>query len=112
MFARVAQDDGDRHAAEITVLREARDGTIWVGSNKELYRLDQTGGHVTLRRVEIGLLNNFPEQREIVDLLEDRRRSMDRDAARFADAVLTAAQRGTRSATGCPGVLLQPARGP
>ena len=23
MFARVAQDDGDRHAAEITVLREA-----------------------------------------------------------------------------------------
>jgi ligand-binding sensor domain-containing protein len=76
MFARVAQDDSDRHAAEITVLREARDGTIWVGSNKELYRLDQTGGHVTLRRVEIGLLNNFPEQREIVDLLEDRRRSL------------------------------------
>ena len=31
---------------------------------------------MTLRRVEIGLPNNFPEQREIVDLLEDRRRSL------------------------------------
>jgi ligand-binding sensor domain-containing protein len=73
MFARVAQDDSDRHAAEITVLREARDGTIWLGSNKDLYRLDQSGGHVSLRRVEIGLLNDTPEHREITSILEDRR---------------------------------------
>jgi ligand-binding sensor domain-containing protein/two-component sensor histidine kinase len=76
MFARVAQDDSDRHAAEITVLREARDGTVWVGTNKDLYRLERTGGHVSLQRVEIGLLNDLPEQRAIVSILEDRRGSV------------------------------------
>ena len=83
MFARVAQDDGDRHAAEITVLREARDGTIWVGSNKELDRLDQTGGHVTLRRVEIGLLTIFRSSGRSSTCWRTASLLMDRDAARF-----------------------------
>jgi len=74
MFTVVLPDEpdaGDQHARATTVLREGHDGTIWVGTNQGLYRLEQAVGHRSLRPVEIDLPNERPEQRRIADVLED-----------------------------------------
>ena len=71
MFTVVVPDDTDRRAKAITVLREGRDGTIWVGTQKGLYRLDRSQARASLRPVEIQLVNSYPEGRFIEDLLED-----------------------------------------
>ena len=71
MFAVVGPDDTDRRAKAISVLREGRDGTIWVGTQKGLYRLDRLPGRASLRPVDIQLPNAYPEGRFIEDLLED-----------------------------------------
>jgi ligand-binding sensor domain-containing protein/two-component sensor histidine kinase len=63
---------GERRSSTITVLRQARDGTIWVGTGNGLYRLDQPRDVPALTPVDIGLPHGFPEQRIIADLLEDR----------------------------------------
>ncbi|PYR62692.1 MAG: hypothetical protein DMF91_05825 [Acidobacteria bacterium] len=73
MFDVVVPDDQIRRAREITVLREGRDGTIWVGTNNGLYRLERANGHRSLRPVDIRLPNDNREQREIADVLEDAR---------------------------------------
>lgn len=75
MFAVITPDDEHRRARTITVLREAGDGTIWAGTNKDLYRVANTGGHGSLERVEIGL-GEMVEHREIVDLHEDAHGSL------------------------------------
>ncbi len=71
MFTVVTPDDADSAASAVTVLRESRDGTIWVGTNAGLYRLARAGRHWVLRAVDIRLPNDFPEQRVISDVLED-----------------------------------------
>ena len=76
MFTTVAPTDQDRRARTITVLFEAGDGTIWAGSRNDLYRLDDARGHPSLRRVEIGLTNEYSDEREIVKLVEDEQGSL------------------------------------
>jgi ligand-binding sensor domain-containing protein/signal transduction histidine kinase len=71
MFGRVRVDRDDRPRA-VVVLRETRDGTVWAGTNNGLYRLEQRHGRTTLQPIDIGIPNEFPEQRVIADLLEDR----------------------------------------
>lgn len=71
MFTVVVPDDTDRRARAIEVLLEGRDGTIWVGTERDLYWLDRSHGRETLRRVEIHLLNTYPEGRFIQALVED-----------------------------------------
>jgi ligand-binding sensor domain-containing protein/signal transduction histidine kinase len=71
MFTVVVPEEEDRLARAVTVLLEGRDGTIWAGTNKGLYRLDRENGR-SLRPVDIHLPNEFPEQRIIADVLEDR----------------------------------------
>jgi signal transduction histidine kinase/ligand-binding sensor domain-containing protein len=71
MFAVVVPDDEDPRARAITVLREGRDGTIWVGTNKGLFRLVIENGRRSLQSVEIHLPSEFPEQRMIAGVLED-----------------------------------------
>ncbi len=71
MLTIVTPADPDRRARTITALSEAADGAIWAGTRKDVYRLDDARGHPSLRRVEIGLPNDFPDERDIVDLLED-----------------------------------------
>jgi ligand-binding sensor domain-containing protein/two-component sensor histidine kinase len=56
----------------ITVLRQSRDATIWVGTRNGLYRLVNDGSAFSLQPVDIGLDDEYPEQRIIVDVLEDR----------------------------------------
>src|SRR5437870_1520663 len=55
MFTVVVPEDKDRHARFITTLFEARDGTIWCGTFKGLFRLAQMGAQAQLLPVEIGL---------------------------------------------------------
>jgi ligand-binding sensor domain-containing protein/signal transduction histidine kinase len=72
MFGVVLPEDGDRRARAVTVLLEGRDGTIWCGTRKHLYRLDQRGGRFALVPTEIGLASEHPTERAVLDLLEDR----------------------------------------
>ena len=76
MFTVVVPDDDDRLARAINVLLEGRDGTIWAGTSKGLYRVDRTNGRRTLRPVDVHIPTEFPEQRVIADLLEDTRGSL------------------------------------
>lgn len=70
MFSVVVPEDTDRNARTFTVLLEGKDGTIWAGTNKYLYRLVNQGGGSELNRVDLGIGN--PNQTSVLDLLEDR----------------------------------------
>ena len=72
MFTVVVPDDDDRLARTINVLLEGRDGTIWAGTSKGLYRVDRANGRRTLRPVDVHIPTEFPEQGVIADLLEDK----------------------------------------
>ena len=76
MFTVVVPDDPDRRAKGITVLIERRDGTIWCGTYKGLQRLDASAGRLTLRPVDVGMPNEYPEQLVVRDLLEDKQGSL------------------------------------
>jgi ligand-binding sensor domain-containing protein/two-component sensor histidine kinase len=72
MFTVIVPEDQDRRARAITVLLEDRDGTIWCGTQKGLFKLEQINDRFALRSLDIGIPNDYPEQRAISDLLEDR----------------------------------------
>ncbi|MFN2576345.1 MAG: two-component regulator propeller domain-containing protein [Pyrinomonadaceae bacterium] len=72
----VPEKDQDRRARAITALLEDRHGTIWCGTQKSLSSLERTMDRLTLRSVEIGIPNEYPEQAVISDLLEDRNGSL------------------------------------
>jgi ligand-binding sensor domain-containing protein len=76
MFTTVLPVDQSRHARTTTVVREGHDGTIWVGTHKDLYRLAIANGRPFLQVVDIGLPTAFPDQRFIEDILEDSRGSL------------------------------------
>ena len=73
MFSVIVPDDRDRRASVITVLREGRDGTVWIGTEKGLYRLEHANGQHRLRSVDILIPNDYPGQHIVADLLEDSR---------------------------------------
>src|SRR5262245_34236698 len=72
MFVLVPPPDDDRFGRTTTVLREGRDGTIWVGTRRGVYRLEGTGSGRSLRAVEVGLSVELIKDREVTDLLEDQ----------------------------------------
>src|SRR5207245_770632 len=72
MFTVALPEDQDRRARAITVLLEDRNGTIWCGTQKGLSRLERINNRIALRSVDIGIPNEYAEQRIISDLLEDR----------------------------------------
>ena len=72
MFVPFAQENGDKGSGGITVLQEAADGTIWVGTTNGLFRLERTDGHQTLRPVDIGIPIESVEGHQITDVIEDR----------------------------------------
>jgi len=76
MFTVVLPDDEDPRARRITRLIEGRDGTIWAGTYKGLFRLEGTNGRRVLRPVDIGLPNDYREQRIITDIVEDSTQSL------------------------------------
>jgi ligand-binding sensor domain-containing protein/two-component sensor histidine kinase len=72
MFTVTLPEDQDRRARAITVLLEDRNGAIWCGTQKGIFRLERTNDRIALRSVDIGIPNEYPEQGIISDLLEDR----------------------------------------
>jgi ligand-binding sensor domain-containing protein/signal transduction histidine kinase len=62
----------ERLATTITTLLQTRDSTVWVGTGSGLFQLERASGTPSLRVVDIGLPDAFPEQRTVADLLEDR----------------------------------------
>ena len=69
----VVPDDGDQQTRFISVLREGRDGTIWVGTRNGLYRLEHADGRRSLRPVDVHIPHEYPEQRFVADVLDDAR---------------------------------------
>ncbi len=72
MFTVIVPAADDRFSRAINVLLQDRDGTIWCGTLKGLYRVAQTGAHAELLPVDIGLPTGYAEQSYINALLEDR----------------------------------------
>src|SRR5207247_4917771 len=75
MFRVILPEDEDRRARAVNVLLEARDGTVWCGTRKHLYRVNRLDGRYTLVPTDIGLSGEPPGAREVVDLLEAGRRT-------------------------------------
>jgi len=74
MFSVVVPEDQDRLVRAVTVLRERRDGTIWIGTRKGLFSLQRLNGHFNLRPIELKTpLNHQPF---IYDMVEDRHGSL------------------------------------
>src|SRR5215831_19404776 len=71
MFTVIVPDDEDRAARAVNVVVEDRDGIIWCGTMKHLYRVERRGGNYSLALVDLGTKEIF-----IVDLLQDRAGSL------------------------------------
>ena len=71
MFTVVIPEDHDPAARADNVLIEGRNGIIWCGTRKHLYRLEQNGKNFKLVPVDLGPTDTF-----ILDLLEDRNGSL------------------------------------
>jgi len=76
MFTVVIPSDENRQAKAITVVIETRDGTIWCGTMRQLYRLERSNDRFELVRTELGDLRGSQEGFYILDLLEDRHGSL------------------------------------
>ena len=76
MFTLVPDPGQPRRPTAATVLRQGRDGTIWVGTDNGLYRLAHADGRLMLHPVEIGIPTDHPEQRIVADVLEDAKGSL------------------------------------
>lgn len=72
MFTILRPDGDDRYSWTITSLLQARDGMIWCGTLKGLYRLEKNDGRFALQPVDIGLPTEYAEQHFVNALLEDR----------------------------------------
>jgi ligand-binding sensor domain-containing protein len=75
LFSVVWPADTDRNARAVEVLLEARDGTLWCGTRKYLYRLERRGERLALARTETETGAGFT-QMHVLDLLEDRQGSL------------------------------------
>jgi ligand-binding sensor domain-containing protein/signal transduction histidine kinase len=71
MFTIVSSNFDDRPAPAINVLLEDHNGLIWCGTNRGLYCVDQTSGTSVLRRVDIGIPDQYAEQSFVLALAED-----------------------------------------
>jgi signal transduction histidine kinase/ligand-binding sensor domain-containing protein len=71
MFATILPPDEDPRARALLALLEARDGTIWCGTRKGVFRLERDGGRFELRHVAVGMPDEYPEQKFVNDLVDD-----------------------------------------
>jgi ligand-binding sensor domain-containing protein/two-component sensor histidine kinase len=72
MFTVVTPSGDDRHARVLTKLLQRRDGSIWCGTEKGLFRLDRTADRIELLPVDINLPAEYAQQSFISTLMEDR----------------------------------------
>ena len=72
MFMVLLPADADRYAGYFTSLFEDRDGRVWCGTFKGLYRLEPNAGSFSLVPVSLGMPGEYAEQRFVNDIVEDR----------------------------------------
>ncbi|MGH9966441.1 MAG: ligand-binding sensor domain-containing protein [Pyrinomonadaceae bacterium] len=72
MFTIFTPDSDDRYTRSVTTLVEGRDGTIWCGTWRGLFRLAQIDGRASLLPVDIKLPTEYALSGLIGALLEDR----------------------------------------
>jgi ligand-binding sensor domain-containing protein/signal transduction histidine kinase len=72
MFTVFAPEGDDRYSKSITKLLEGRDGTIWCGTRRGLFRLAMKGARTVMEVVEIGLPTEYPASGWIYSMVEDR----------------------------------------
>lgn len=72
MFTVFTPDRDDRYTRSVTTLLEGRDGTIWCGTLRGLFRLAETDGRAALLPVDIRLPTEYALSSLIGALLEDR----------------------------------------
>jgi ligand-binding sensor domain-containing protein/signal transduction histidine kinase len=75
MFTVVVPTDEDRKARVVTVMLETREGTLWCGTLKHLYRLHREANRFEMRSVEVGI-GESQKRVSVLDLLEDRHHSL------------------------------------
>jgi ligand-binding sensor domain-containing protein/signal transduction histidine kinase len=76
MFTVVVPAEQDPLARAVRALLESRDGTIWCGTRRHLYRLERKGGGLELITVDMGVLAEHSKEVNVFDLLEDRHGSL------------------------------------
>jgi ligand-binding sensor domain-containing protein len=76
MFTVVVPEGEDRQSRAITVLYEDREGTLWCGSMKHLYRLERHDSQFNLISVDLGGVDGHSKDVFVFDLLEDRNGSL------------------------------------
>jgi hypothetical protein len=54
----------DRRAKAATVLLDDGPGAVWVGTWNGLYRLEQKAGRWQMRPIDVGLQNDYSEERK------------------------------------------------
>jgi len=64
---------GDRMTSIIKTLYEDRSGTIWIGTWRGLYRMEQTGDQARFHFTELGMPTSEPQNQIVRNILEDRR---------------------------------------
>src|SRR5262245_52223437 len=63
----------DRMTSNIKALYEDRSGTVWVGTWRGLYRLEQIGDQARFQFIELGMPESEPQTHVVRNILEDRR---------------------------------------
>jgi ligand-binding sensor domain-containing protein/signal transduction histidine kinase len=64
---------GDRMTSIIKTLYEDRSGTIWIGTWRGLYRMEETGDQVRFHLTELGMPASEPQNHIVRNILEDRK---------------------------------------
>jgi ligand-binding sensor domain-containing protein/signal transduction histidine kinase len=63
---------GEHRNSAIKALYEDRAGTLWVGTRRGLYRLEQVGEQVRFYFIELGMPASEPQNHVVRNILEDR----------------------------------------
>ena len=71
MFNLLTSYDGSASAVRIDVLLEDKEGNLWCGSDNGLCQVVHVDGRDQLRFVDIGIPNQYPDQRFVASLIED-----------------------------------------
>ena len=64
---------GDRMTSIVKTLYEDRSGTIWIGTWRGLYRLEQIGDQATFHFTDLGMPVSEPQNHIVRNILEDRK---------------------------------------
>lgn len=71
MFSAIVTDDQNQPVPGINTLLEDREGDLWCGTNKGLYRLERASGSLRLHAIDLGMPTEYTAQSQILSLIED-----------------------------------------